>query len=172
MPGTLHAHGQLVKVHTVHFSVGLAGRYRLHVGLRQQSTSLPGSPFILDVAPGAAYAASTRLPRSMVLPRGVVGQVGSQWSEPELLVVADKMGNRCCTGGATVRLEAHSRHLQTQCVDHGDGSYGFRWRSTRAGSCSFSVTIDGAHVAGSPSSLAMAAGRCVLPLAFSLLRTS
>lgn len=29
-PGTLHARGQLVRVHTVHYSIGLAGRYRLH----------------------------------------------------------------------------------------------------------------------------------------------
>ena len=35
-PGTLHAHGKLVKVHSVHYSIGLAGKYRLHVGLRQQ----------------------------------------------------------------------------------------------------------------------------------------
>ena len=51
-PGTLHAHGQVVKVHTVRYSVGLAGRYRLHVGLRQQAVAFPGSPFSLHVAPG------------------------------------------------------------------------------------------------------------------------
>lgn len=64
-PGTLHAKGQLVKVHTVHLSIGLAGKYRLHVGLRQQQTFLPGSPFSLTVLPGGAYAPSTRIPRSM-----------------------------------------------------------------------------------------------------------
>ena len=61
-PGTLHAHGKLVKVHAVHYSVGLTGEYKLHVGLRQQSTPLPGSPFNLVVEPGEAYAASSKLP--------------------------------------------------------------------------------------------------------------
>ena len=36
VPGVLHAKGQLVKAHQVFYSVGLAGKYRLHVGLRQQ----------------------------------------------------------------------------------------------------------------------------------------
>ena len=40
-PGTLHARGQLVRTHTVYYSVGLAGKYKLHVGLRQQSAALP-----------------------------------------------------------------------------------------------------------------------------------
>ena len=44
-PGTLHAHGKLIKVHHVSYSVGLAGRYKLHVSLRQQMVPLPGSPF-------------------------------------------------------------------------------------------------------------------------------
>ena len=44
-PGTLHAHGKLVKVHSVHYSIGLAGAYKLHVALRQQMAKLPGSPF-------------------------------------------------------------------------------------------------------------------------------
>ena len=61
-PGTLHAKGQLVARHSVHYSVGLAAKYRLHVGLRQQGVSLPGSPFDLTVLPGTAYAPSTRMP--------------------------------------------------------------------------------------------------------------
>jgi hypothetical protein len=48
-PGTLHARGQLVRVHTAQYSIGLAGKYRLHVGLRQQSMALLGSPFDLEV---------------------------------------------------------------------------------------------------------------------------
>ena len=36
----------------MHYSIGLAGSYRLHVGLRQQGLSLPGSPFDLHVDPG------------------------------------------------------------------------------------------------------------------------
>ena len=37
-PGTLHAHGALVKTHQVSYSIGAAGKYLLHIGLRQQST--------------------------------------------------------------------------------------------------------------------------------------
>ena len=61
-PGILHAHGQIIKTHNVRYSLGLAGRYRLHVGLRQQGIALPGSPFLLVVAPGSAHARSSRLP--------------------------------------------------------------------------------------------------------------
>ena len=62
-PGTLHAKGQLVKTHTVSYSIGLAGYYKLHVGLRQQAAALPGSPFMLYVMPGGAYAPSTKMPK-------------------------------------------------------------------------------------------------------------
>ena len=44
-PGTLHAKGELVKTHTVHYSIGAAGKYLMHIGLRQKSATLPGSPF-------------------------------------------------------------------------------------------------------------------------------
>ena len=72
-PGTLHAKGQLVKVHTVQYSVGLAGSYLLHVGLRQQGVALPGSPFRLVVSPGNAYAAATRLSRPTTQPAPLAG---------------------------------------------------------------------------------------------------
>ena len=65
-PGTLKAKGQLFKRHTVHYSIGRAGTYKLHVGLRQQSAPLPGSPFMLTIKPGSAYAPSTRLPARAV----------------------------------------------------------------------------------------------------------
>ena len=65
-PGTLKAKGQLFKQHTVHYSIGRAGTYKLHVGLRQQSAPLPGSPFMLTIKPGVAYAPSTRLPARAV----------------------------------------------------------------------------------------------------------
>ena len=54
-PGTLHAHGALIKTHQVSYSVGAAGKYLMHVGLRQQSVVLPGSPFALEVKPGPAH---------------------------------------------------------------------------------------------------------------------
>jgi hypothetical protein len=63
-PGVLHAKGALFEAHKVSFSVGLVGRYLLHVRLRQHALPLPGSPFTLNVAPGAPAASSTRLPNA------------------------------------------------------------------------------------------------------------
>ena len=58
-PGVLHAHGALVKTHQVLYSIGAAGKYELHVGLRQKSATLPGSPYLIEVRPGPAHAPST-----------------------------------------------------------------------------------------------------------------
>lgn len=153
-PGTLHAKGQLVRVHTVHYSVGLAGKYRLHVGLRQQSVALPGSPFELEVAPGAAYAPSTRLPTEQLPLRGVVGD---KW-RGMVIFANDKIGNQCIRGGAKVRISVDSDNVAAEHTDNGDGSYGFQWRSERSGTYNVAITIDSAPVVGSPTTLTMLAG--------------
>ena len=152
-PGTLHAKGQLIRVHTVHFSVGLAGKYLLHVGLRQQATALPGSPFQLTVKPGAAYAPSTRLPAEMLPLRGVVGE---DW-RGIVIFAADKVGNKCVAGGSNVKIHVDHEAVEAVCTDNGDGSYGFRWRSERAGTYSVSILIDEMPVVGSPTTLTMLA---------------
>ena len=36
-PGRLHAKGKCVEVHKLFYSIGRAGKYKLHVGLRQQA---------------------------------------------------------------------------------------------------------------------------------------
>ena len=100
----LHARGQLVRVHTVHYSVGLAGKYRLHVGLRQQAVALPGSPFDLEVEPGEAYALSTRLPPDQLPLRGVVGD---SW-RGMAMYANDRVGNQCIKGGAKVEISVSS----------------------------------------------------------------
>lgn len=53
-PGRLHAKGKCVDVHKLYYSIGRAGKYRLHVGLRHQMQPFPGSPFELEVTPGPA----------------------------------------------------------------------------------------------------------------------
>lgn len=55
-PGRLHARGQLVEEHQVHYSIGASGHYLMHVRLRRngQRASLPGSPFLLHVTAGMA----------------------------------------------------------------------------------------------------------------------
>ena len=152
-PGTLHARGQLVRVHTVHYSIGLAGKYRLHIGLRQQSIALPGSPFDLEVVPGHAYAPSTKLPKESLPLRGVVGE---EW-RGMVIFAADKIGNQCITGGAKVQIHVDHDDVQATCTDNGDGSYGFKWRSQRSGTYQVGVTIDDVPVVGSPTTLTMLA---------------
>jgi len=162
-PGTLHARGQLVRVHTVHYSIGLAGRYRLHVGLRQQSVALPGSPFDLEIVPGNAYAPSTKLPKDRLPLRGVVGD---EW-RGMVFFAADKIGNQCVKGGAKVKVSVDNSAVESTCNDNGDGSYSFQWRSQRSGTYSVSVLIDGVPVVGSPTMLTMLAanldvGNCAI----------
>ena len=152
-PGTLHAKGQLVRVHTVHYSLGLAGQYRLHVGLRQQSIPLPGSPFHLTVVPGDAYASSSKLPKESLPLRGVVGE---QW-RGMVMFAADKIGNRCVNGGANVQIHVDHEGVEAICTDNGDGSYGFKWRSERSGTYQVAVTINSIPVIGSPTTLTMLA---------------
>ena len=153
-PGTLHAKGRLVSTHTVHYSVGKAGRYRLHVGLRPQGgEALPGSPFALCIQPNDAHRQTSRLAVSSLPLRGVVGET----SEGVQLVTADCMGNRCLIGGAPVRVSCTSEAVQTTCVDNGDGTYRLGWFAELSGTYMLHVTIDGRDVTGSPASLHMVA---------------
>lgn len=93
-PGTLHAHGKLHETHRASYSIGIAGVYLLHVRLRKQAASLPGSPFMLTVHPGPAYAAQTELPLHV---RGEVGGLCSI-----VIRTGDQMGNACVQGGAKI----------------------------------------------------------------------
>ena len=102
-PGTLHAHGKIIKVHTVHYSVGLAGAYKLHVGLRQQGQPLPGSPFNLVVEPSVAYAGSTHLPQDKLPLQGIADE---GFQNGLIFVTADVLGNMCLKGGAEVDMKA------------------------------------------------------------------
>ncbi len=167
-PGTLHAKGQLVKWHQVRFSIGLAGKYWLHVGLRQQGVALPGSPFLLTVSPGMAHAPSTKIPTEKLPLQGEIGNdTGAGCSL--LIRAADKMGNYCTSGGAPLKVSHHSRHdarreqhpvegLRIEVDDRGDGTYYVTMRSDLSGVFPISVTIDHVHVVGSPTSLTMLAG--------------
>lgn len=155
-PGTLHAKGRLVAVHTVHYSVGRAGRYRLHVGLRQQGGEpLPGSPFELSIQPNAAHPEMTKLMPGLLPLRGTVGEASSGLE----LVTSDKMGNRCLVGGAPVQVKCTRDEVETSCVDKGDGTYMLHWSSKVSGTYRLHVTIGGLDVSGSPTALVMSASR-------------
>ena len=165
-PGTLQAHGHLIKKHAVHYSVGAAGEYLLHVGLRQKSEILPGSPFKLRVKPGPAHPSTTCVPDEFLPLRSVVGQEGSM-----SLPLLDNMGNRCIEGGAQLTvvvsaLKAAKRHsrkgrddscgLDARCEDQGNGSFRIIWGGEVSGIFKMAVQLDGFHVLGSPTQLTMA----------------
>lgn len=151
-PGTLHAHGALVKTHAVSYSIGAAGRYLLHVGLRQKAAALPGSPFIIDVKPGAAHAPSTQLPPAMLPLRSVVGKGGDL-----VLRLSDNCGNECIEGGAALQVSVNTEGMKVKCADLGDGTYNITWKGTKAGDFQLSATLQGAHIRGSPAPLTMLA---------------
>ena len=153
-PGTLHAHGKLVKCHQVHYSVGRAGQYLLHVGIRNQAAPLPGSPFELTVLPGAAHPVATSLPMNdmgIAAPlQGIVGEAGSV-----TIVTSDRMGNRCQVGGAPLRVETKSKELRTSHVDNEDGTYALQWIGEVSGKYELNVTISDVNVTGSPTMLTL-----------------
>ena len=155
-PGTLHAHGKLIKVHHVSYSIGLAGRYKLHVALRQQMKNLPGSPFELEVEPGTAYAASTKLPENVHL----TGHADEEWQHGLVLRTADMLGNLCVKGGADLTMSLPKRWIveheltdspvNCRVTDNKDGTYELDWQATLAGNFPLDVCVDGSHIAGSP----------------------
>ena len=151
-PGTLHAHGALVKTHSVHYSVGASGTYLLHVGLRQKEAVLPGSPFVLEVKPGQANAPSSELPKHRLPLQTMVGTRGSF-----LLHLADSMGNRCIEGGARLQVTLDTPDVQATSEDQEDGSYLISWTGEKSGEFQLSITLCSAHVRGSPTPLVMRA---------------
>ena len=150
-PGRLHAKGKCVDVHKLYYSIGRAGKYKLHMGLRHQNAPFPGSPFDLEVVPGPASAITTMVPRGLEL-RGEVGR------EPEhgcqlALRSYDFTGNRCVDGGAHVTCTASDEKVVAKTTDNGDGTYMLTWRSERAGRHTVKVLIDEEEILGSPFTL-------------------
>ena len=91
----------MFETHKVSYSIGLVGQYLLHVRLRAQGVSLPGSPFLLKVLPNVAHAAATRLPTTTPI---AVGKVGTAAEAGCGLTIQtyDVLYNACVCGGATV----------------------------------------------------------------------
>lgn len=145
------------QIHSVHYSVGLSGKYKLHVGLRHQMCPLPGSPFELSVEPSKAYAASTKLPADVLPLSGVASE---EVQHGLRFTTADMLGNRCRKGGSNIvmqiskgaRGDAESS-VHCEVVDNGDGIYELKWRSIKAGVFPIDVLMDGSHVMGSPTEL-------------------
>lgn len=152
-PGVLHARGALVKTHNVSYSVGAAGQYLLHVGLRKQEATLPGSPFKLVVKPGRAHAPCSRLPEDSLPLETIVGTSGNM-----TVRLSDNVGNQCTEGGEQLDVAANSDQVQLTCTDQFDGSYHISWSSKVSGAYMIGFELHGAHVLGSPVPLMMVAG--------------
>ena len=148
-PGTLHSHGQLRDAHKVSYSIGVSGKYLLHVRLRKQAIGLPGSPFLLEVEPGPAFALSSSMPFE---------PLSSEVGHPitHVMRTADRIGNQCVKGGALVectcgKSESTSKDISVETKDMGDGSYQITWASTKPGEFFVNIKVDGDHVVNSPS---------------------
>lgn len=114
-PGSVHAKGVLHETHKVHMSISRAGRYLLHVRLHQAARPLPGSPFALVVRPNVAHASCTYLNLAAPL-RGEVG-LEDQDGCSLLLHTADRSGNACIEGGATMKVTCTQLpHVETNIV--------------------------------------------------------
>jgi len=167
-PGRLHAHGQLVEIHRVHYSIARCGAYKLHVALRHESVELPGSPFALTVTAGPASAVATTLPADALPLTGEVGpekdvQTSRQHKQTGchcVMRALDRMGNQCQVGGASVVTRCDDAHGRVTCnaVDLGDGRYHLKWSSTVSGVHRVSVTIDGEPIKGGPFILHLTSG--------------
>lgn len=152
-PGTLHSHGALTKTHTVSYSVGAAGKYLMFVGLRQQTSLLPGSPFVLEVRPGPAHAVSTHVPEAALPLNTIVGTEGRM-----VVLMLDNMSNPCDAGGAALEVSVNSKAVTCRCVDQQDGTFLISWSGQTAGRFTMDVKLGSAHIRGSPTPLTMAAG--------------
>ena len=139
----------MLQVHRVSYSIGIAGEYLLHVRLRQAAAELPGSPFLLRVEPGAAFAASSSLPRHVLHGHVVIDSPESECAE-YVMSTADRMGNKRTSGGEAVVVSCAAAGVGATCIDRGDGTYVLRWSSTKTGVFRSHVTIGGLPVGGSP----------------------
>ena len=180
-PGVLHAHGKLVEAHKVSYSIGVSGVYLLHVRLHNQAVSLPGSPFTLQVDPGAAFALSSRVPALLE------GEVGEE--RTTALAVADMAGNIChfvpretkAADGADELMDdeagdrgrSSSQHtvvtctspdseLEAKAVQNADGTFTLSWLAQTTGTYETHVKVNGLHVINSPSRIVMRSTRPVI----------
>ena len=160
-PGVLHAKGVIHEWHKVSYTVSIAGTYLLHVRLRgaKEALPLPGSPFLLTVSPGLPYGPSTLF--------GTPGTGETGQRRKILIRGLDKVGNAvtvsgAALGGCSLKHLVRGVHggvsaddLETEIVDHQDGTYSFFATSTRPGTYEVHMSFapDGLPLLGSPAKL-------------------
>ena len=153
-PGTVHAHGRLVDLHQVSYSIGRAGVYHLHVKMRREGTPLPGSPFKLTVLPGSIASAGTSFlvvsGGDMKPARVVRGRSGTRLLESEqppgcqfTLQSCDEVGNCCINGGADVACMCQlAPQLSYTCKDEGNGLYSIFFNAPpRIEACTYKIDV-------------------------------
>ena len=158
MCAQLHARGRLFEAHKVSYSIGISGTYLLHVRLRNEAASLPGSPFLLQVVPGEAYARSSTLPTEPL--EGECGGTDCTL----LLETGDKLGNRCIVGGAHITGKPLKPvdPISLKVEDHSDGTYLLRWSCDIPGTYQAHVLLDDEPLINSPVSVMFRASVPVL----------
>jgi len=155
-PGTLYAKGKHIEKHKVSYSIGKVGTYLLHVRLRQQAISIPGSPFLLHVEPNIATALSTKLPVGVI--QGKVGKDASSGCGV-IIKTFDLMGNACIKGGANVtgnpvdKTVLEDKNFVVTVTDQGDGSYRLHWSTHKSGTYVVAIKIANEHIVGSPTTV-------------------
>lgn len=138
----MHGHGDVHKKHSVSYSIGLAGKYHLHVRLRSEGLPLPGSPYELQVCPGDAHGHSSFLITDDQLVTGKKAGV--------VLRTCDVVGNACTVGGANVSCACpESPTVIFDVTDREDGTYVVEWRAPR-GRFMIHIMINEMDVIGSP----------------------
>lgn len=153
-PGTVHAHGRLVDLHQVSYSIGRAGVYHLHVKMRREGTPLPGSPFKLTVLPGSIASAGTSFlvvsGGDMKPARVVRGRSGTKFLNSEqpsgcrfTLQSCDEVGNCCINGGADVACMCPlAPQLSYTCKDEGNGLYSIFFNAPpRIEACTYKIDV-------------------------------
>ena len=120
------------------------------MGLRKRAAPLPGSPFTLVVSPGPVSYLNRRAEVTFPLK---VQWVQTRYGCRMTIASSDQMGNACIAGGANMQCWCTSEDVKCRTTDNNDGTYLVEWHSMIAGAFDVSITIDGKHLQGSPTSI-------------------
>ena len=116
---------------------------------------------------GGAHQSSSRLVAETLPLTGEVGVAGATGMALTMqadvvgcglvLQTHDRVGNRCTTGGAKIRISNYDlltgrtdNEAQADCVDNEDGTYSISWTSKVRGAFEAKVFINNEQVLGSP----------------------
>ena len=133
-------------VHRVNYSIGLAGKYLLHVRLRKEAMPVAGSPFELTVLPGPAHGHTSFLAKESQKVNN------SSRLASITLYTRDVMGNKCIHGGADIHCSCNlpGELISFEIKDGRNGSYQIEWFVPKVEKNEVYVKIGETQVIGSP----------------------